>query len=53
MIGGGFGGSAIALVDTENVEMIAEAVVAEFSDRGFRAPDIFAVGPGPGAGRVD
>lgn len=53
MIGGGFGGSAIALVDTENVEMIAEAVVAEFSDRDFRAPDIFAVGPGPGAGRVD
>lgn len=52
MTGGGFGGSAIALVDVASVEQVGEAVLAAFADHGFRAPDIFAVSPGEGAGRV-
>ncbi|GAA1531136.1 galactokinase [Brevibacterium picturae] len=53
MIGGGFGGSAIALVDSTRVDRVGEAVVAAFADHGYRAPDIFAVSAGEGAGRID
>lgn len=53
MIGGGFGGSAIALVDSARVDQVGEAVVAAFADHGYRAPDIFAVSAGEGAGRID
>lgn len=52
MTGGGFGGSAIALVDIASVDQVGEAVRATFADHGFRRPDIFAVSPGKGAGRV-
>ena len=52
MTGGGFGGSAIALVDTANVDQVGEAVRATFAAHGFRRPDIFAVSPGKGAGRI-
>lgn len=50
MTGGGFGGSAIALVDLAGQEAVGEAVTAAFAAQGYRAPDIFVVGPGPGAG---
>ncbi|UVI34917.1 galactokinase [Brevibacterium spongiae] len=52
MIGGGFGGSAIALVDADAVDDISAAVTEAFAERGYRAPDIFAVSAGPGAGRL-
>ncbi len=43
MTGGGFGGSAIALVPSGVVESTTAAVERAFSDKGFRAPDCFAV----------
>ncbi len=38
MVGGGFGGSAIALVPHAHVQEIADAVAAAFGARGFAAP---------------
>lgn len=52
MTGGGFGGSAIALVDTDAVEAVGAAVHEAFAARGFVAPDLFVVRPSDGAGRV-
>jgi galactokinase len=51
MTGGGFGGSAIALVDTERVEALGEAVRAAFSTAGYDEPAIFVVAPAQGARR--
>ena len=49
MVGGGFGGSAIALIQavktTETIKMIEKA----FSDRGFKAPRFFTSLPSQGA----
>jgi galactokinase len=51
MVGGGFGGSAIALVRTEDVGRVAEAVAAAFADAGLTAPAfLVATAEGP-AGR--
>ncbi len=52
MTGGGFGGSAIALVPAARAEQVGNAVAEAFADRGHRAPDVFVVVPGEGAGRV-
>lgn len=52
MIGGGFGGSAIALVDIASVDQIGQAVVAAFAGHGYRTPDVFTVSAGAGAGRI-
>lgn len=38
MTGGGFGGSAIALVDASEVDHVAHAVADAFADAGLRAP---------------
>ncbi|SDP31595.1 galactokinase [Pedococcus dokdonensis] len=43
MTGGGFGGSAIALVPANRTEAATEAVEAAFAARGFSAPDCFVV----------
>jgi galactokinase len=51
MTGGGFGGSAIALVPSEARESIGARVRAAFADRGFAAPGLFTAVPSPGAGR--
>lgn len=51
MTGGGFGGSAIALVDEERGEAVERAVGSAFASAGFRAPAVFAVTAGKGAGR--
>ncbi|GAA4878593.1 galactokinase [Saccharopolyspora cebuensis] len=51
MIGGGFGGSAIALVPTASREVIEDAVVAGFERRGLASPRLFAAIPSAGAGR--
>ncbi|KHL14535.1 galactokinase [Mumia flava] len=52
MTGGGFGGSAIALVDAERVEALTEAVVAAFARVEFTEPRTFVVAPEDGAGRI-
>ncbi|HEY5182911.1 MAG TPA: galactokinase [Dermatophilaceae bacterium] len=49
MTGGGFGGSAIALVPASRTAEVTTAVVHTFADNGFRVPDIFAVTAGGSA----
>ncbi|MEP6628908.1 MAG: galactokinase [Lapillicoccus sp.] len=51
MTGGGFGGSAIALVRADDADRISEAVEGAFRDAGLAAPSPFAVTAGPPAGR--
>ena len=43
MTGGGFGGSAIALVPSSSVDDISSAVANAFSAKGFREPELFPV----------
>ncbi|MDJ0312432.1 galactokinase [Arthrobacter sp. H35-D1] len=52
MTGGGFGGSAIALIPAAALASVRDAVSTAFADAGFSAPDIFAVSPAPGARKV-
>ncbi|MGA7205661.1 MAG: galactokinase [Specibacter sp.] len=52
MTGGGFGGSAIALIPVAAEAVVRSAVVQAFAGAGFKSPDIFAVSPAPGARRV-
>ncbi|MFF0943922.1 galactokinase [Kocuria sp. CPCC 205300] len=52
MTGGGFGGSAIALVPADEADRIAGTVAEAFLRAGHRAPDTFVVVPGEGAQRV-
>ncbi|GAA1858382.1 galactokinase [Paeniglutamicibacter psychrophenolicus] len=49
MTGGGFGGSAIALVAASRAAEVSAAVLAAFAAAGYIAPEIFSVVPGPGA----
>src|SRR5699024_3628020 len=53
MIGGGCGGSAIALIDAADADHVGGAVIASFAARGYRTPDVFAVSAGTGASRID
>jgi galactokinase len=52
MTGGGFGGSAIALVEQDRVGTLADCVRAAFAERGFAPPGFVAAAPRAGAGRV-
>jgi galactokinase len=52
MTGGGFGGSAIALVDGDQAHDAAAAVTAAFAAAQLTEPNIFAVTPSPGAHRM-
>ena len=49
MTGGGFGGSAIALVPVERVDAVQAAVAVAFAARGWGEPDFFVAEPGGGA----
>jgi galactokinase len=51
MTGGGFGGSAIALVPTDRADTVTLAVIQAFADQRLTAPDCFAVTAGPPARR--
>ena len=51
MTGGGFGGSAIALVATDRLDEVRTAVTSAFARRGFTAPRLFTAVPSAGAGR--
>jgi galactokinase len=49
MTGGGFGGSAIALVPLERANAVQRAVTTAFLARGWAEPDFFTAEPGAGA----
>ena len=51
MTGGGFGGSAIALVPQRERRAIGDKVLAAFAERSLPAPGLFTAVPAPGAGR--
>jgi galactokinase len=52
MTGGGFGGSALALLDAAAVVPVAEAVAAAFEAHGLAQPAFLRAVPSPSAGRV-
>jgi galactokinase len=45
MTGGGFGGSAVAIVPEDRLATVGEAVLTEFAARGFRSPLLLRVLP--------
>ncbi|GAA4007277.1 galactokinase [Allokutzneria multivorans] len=51
MVGGGFGGSAIALASTAILDDVRRAVNAAYSERAFTLPRLFVAVPAAGAGR--
>jgi galactokinase len=52
LVGGGFGGSAIALVEAERSAAVAVAVTDAFAARGFGIPRIFPARPSAAARRT-
>jgi galactokinase len=52
MTGGGFGGSAIALVETSRAREVAAAVTQAFAGRGFTPPAFLRATPSEPAGRA-
>jgi galactokinase len=52
MVGGGFGGSAVVLVDRDRAGAVADAVRARFAAAGYTAPRTFDVVPSAGARRL-
>ncbi|WP_030149148.1 galactokinase [Mycetocola saprophilus] len=53
MTGGGFGGSAIALVPAALAESVSARITVAFEDAGWVPPHIYSVVPAAGAGRED
>jgi galactokinase len=51
MVGGGFGGSVIALVSDERASAVEDGVTRAFADARYRAPISRRVSPAPGARR--
>lgn len=51
MVGGGFGGSIIALVD--HADQVAEQIMNRFATTGFAPPRVFTVEPAAGAHKLD
>jgi galactokinase len=52
MFGGGFGGSALALIKASDLQMTREAVTAAFEKHGFKKPRFFTSLPSAGASAV-
>ena len=52
LVGGGFGGSAIALVDTDALDAVVAAVAARFAREGAAPPRTFVTVPSAGARRL-
>jgi galactokinase len=52
MVGGGFGGSAVLLVDRDRAGVVADAVRERFAREGYAAPRTFDVVPSAGARRI-
>lgn len=53
MTGGGFGGSAIALVEEADVQPLTQAIEEAFTAAGHKPPRVFEAVPSAGARRVD
>lgn len=51
MIGGGFGGSVIALAPVDRARAIADSVIGAFGSAGYRPPTVRSVTPADGARR--
>jgi galactokinase len=49
MVGGGFGGSAIALIKADQIEATKDAIKKAYADQGFKAPRFFTSLPSAGA----
>lgn len=49
MVGGGFGGSAIALIKADQIESVKEAIKGTYAAKGFKAPRFFTSLPSAGA----
>ncbi len=49
MVGGGFGGSAIALIKVDDIESIKDAIRSAYAAKGFKAPRFFTSLPSAGA----
>ena len=52
MTGGGFGGSAIALIEADAATEVSRAVTDPFHDRGWPEPGLLIAVAGPAGGRV-
>jgi galactokinase len=52
MTGGGFGGSAVVLVESAGADAVATAVREAFADAGHTAPGVFPAVPSAGARRL-
>ena len=51
MTGGGFGGAAIALIESQKISDLTEKVLQAFSDKGYAEPAVFSVRADSGAKR--
>ena len=51
MTGGGFGGSAIALVPSDAISRVQVAIDGAFAESGYQQPTMFTVTPSEGAKR--
>jgi galactokinase len=49
MVGGGFGGSAIALIKADQIDAVKEAIKKSYATKGFKAPRFFTSLPSAGA----
>lgn len=49
MVGGGFGGSAIALIKADQINTVKEAIKGAYAGKGFKAPRFFTSLPSAGA----
>ena len=52
MTGGGFGGSAIVLVDDASADKVTAAILTAFAAAGHAAPRVFDAVPSAGARRL-
>lgn len=52
MTGGGFGGSAIALVEADRVDAVSDAVAAAFAEHGWTAPQFLVAQAAAPGGRI-
>lgn len=49
MVGGGFGGSAIALIKADQIDSVKDAIKQAYAAKGFKAPRFFTSLPSAGA----
>jgi galactokinase len=49
MVGGGFGGSAIALIKADQIDAVKEAIKKSYAAKSFKAPRFFTSQPSAGA----